>query len=532
METAKLEFALVPPLSSSGHVGKFQGRHILETLSGPSPHLEQHSFVLSRNVGSLPLVHQQEDSRYAYSRRVDTPSSSNHNGGSFQSSQDAVVHRVDPYLYCSDSSQYFHQSQSHYHSSPDAEAFPLDTQAQAHFNTQLSPMEVGSSSLSLAVAFQPHGTTSSSISPDLNALRRYHEAQSQQHAQVLQQLTRAKDGRRSPTCLDIARNTAFFEEMVPVSDVGLYHTSSSIPMSNDQQRSQQSPEITPRQLHHSIPSNHYRYPYHNDENFGYHQKDSADNFNVSNTHIPTVQSVRVYQETPHEPTTAFHTPTAAILGPTIMSPSSNPLHSTLDILRSGVRSNTAQPPPIQRSPSSQSLARTAVARCSSDSRPSHAAAISVSSFSAMKNGGDHDEVVGNRDLIGMTRGDSALDEQKPSVVKVERTNGSTRAIVVEEVVENHSRVNGGKRQGKRKSGDVHRSLGDSTGTGYPTNGGLKDPSEEIPPPTKKRKKSKMHECEVCHKKFPRSVSLLFLVSVFRGLGGKCWFWGRMMLLED
>ena len=496
------------PPSNSGHVSKFQGRNILEALSGPSPHLQQHSFALTRNVGSLPLVHQQEDNHYAYSRRVDNSLSSNHNGGSFQSSQEAVVHRVDPYFYCSDSSQYFHQSQSHYHTSPDAEAFSLDTQPQSHFNTQFSPMEVGSSSLSLAVTFQPHGTTSSSTSPDLNALRRYHEAQSQQHAQVLRQLTRAKDGRQSPS-LDIARNTAFLEEMVPVSDVGLYHTPSSIPMSNDQQRSQQSPEITPRQLHHSLPSNHYRYPYPNDENFGYHQKDNADNFNVSNTHIPTVQSVRVYQETPHEPTTAFHTPTAAILGPTIMSPStSTSLHSTLDILRSAVRSNTAQPPPIQRSPPSQSLARTAIARCSSDSQPSHAAAISVSSFSGMKNGGDHDEVVGSQDLIGMARGDSTLDEEKSSAVKNERTNGSTRAIVVEEVVENHHRINGGKRQGKRKHGD-------STDTGYPTNSDLKDPSQEILPRTKKRKKSKMHECEVCHKKFPRSVSLLFLVSVFR-----------------
>ena len=120
----------------------------------------------------------------------------------------------------------------------------------------------------------------------------------------------------------------------------------------------------------------------------------------------------------------------------------------------------------------------------------------------MKDGGDHDEVVGNRDLIGMARGDSTLDEEKSSAVNGERTNGSTRAIVVEGVVENHHRINGGKRQGKRKHGV-------STDTGYPTNGDSKDLSQEILPPTKKRKKSKMHECEVCHKKFPRSVSLLF-----------------------
>jgi hypothetical protein len=126
----------------------------------------------------------------------------------------------------------------------------------------------------------------------------------------------------------------------------------------------------------------------------------------------------------------------------------------------------------------------------------------------MKNGSDHDEVVGNRDLIGMAKGDSSLDEEKSSAVKAERTNGSTRAIVVEEALENHHRINGGKRQGKRKHGD-------STDAGYPTNGDPKDPSQEILPPTKKRKKSKMHECEVCHKKFPRSVSLHFLVSVFR-----------------
>lgn len=506
MESTKLEFALMPPLSApsnSGHVGTLHGRHIIETLSGPS-HLDQHSFVLGRSVGSIPLVHQQEDRNYTYSRRVATPLSSNQNGDAFQ---DAGDHRVDPYLYYSGFSQYFHHSQSHYHSSTDTEPFPVNTQAQ--FNTQHPPVEVESSH-NLALS---NGSTSS-ISPDVNALRRYHEAQGRQHAQVLQQLTQ---GCPSPTCSNIPRNTSFsvsFEEIVPVSDVGLYHTPSPIPMSNDQQqRLQQTPEITHRQFHHSLPSNHYQYPYHNDENFGrYHQKSSADNFNVSNTHLPTVPSVGAYEEPHHEPTTAFHTPNAAVIGP-VASPTSAPPHSSLDILRSGVRSNTVQPP------SSHLLARIASASKvsrSSDRLPD-LAAIAVPSFSDMENRGDHDEVVNNQGLIEISRADEEVDEKVASDAKIERTNGPSRTIVVEEVVESqHSGVNSMKKQGKRKIADVSRSLDDSTIMGFSTNSALKESNEELPPPTKKRKKSKMHECEVCHKKFPRSVfRFLFLVFVFR-----------------
>jgi len=115
---------------------------------------------------------------------------------------------------------------------------------------------------------------------------------------------------------------------------------------------------------------------------------------------------------------------------------------------------------------------------------------------ALTNGTGHES--GNVDE------DSLIEIESENGDEEKSTSGELEEDVTENVVNDHPGANAKRRDRKQSEGSGaagRRRTGDSKSDSV-----LKD---GLSPPTKKRKKSKMHECQVCHKNFPRFVSYCF-----------------------
>lgn len=496
MEGSKREFsfrASYPSQSSvlcQGSISKLPDGRILQPLPGGPPHLEN-SLAMVRGFTSPGLhLEDHEDPSFVYPRSNVTLLSGNQHHSSYQQPQRTSLSEIDPYPYAADSPRYppsLHQ----YHLRPVVDSYPVASHDVD--SAQLSPSTITPPTLDLT----PLSAANASLPSNYAALRRYHETQTRQHAQGLQQLTRSSTG-RSHTATNSAKDVAFpssYElDVIPVDEEGLYQTPCSIPMSNNRLPQQLPPKHPSRDQQHShLPANKYQYPSNNDLHHRYPQKHSSDdleNLDIADTRVFTAQSIHVYDETAREPASAYHVSTTTIHAPipTQNTATTISLHSTVEVLRSGVRSNTVH-----------SLSQPDLAFChrgtdatkaslSSASLPNLAAL--AASYVDTRNSQYPTKVPDNQLKNGIQ------EPEKVEPVRDERNQGPQKNSV--EVVDGYTDGQDGKRARTLEKPKVEEDTTDDL-----------RPNDELP--VKKKKKSKMHECQVCHKHFPRLVFFAIFV---------------------
>ena len=508
MEGSKREFSFRASHPSQSSVlcqsiSKRPDGQILQPLPGEPPHLENPSSMV-RNFTSPGLhLEDHEDTSFVYPRSNVTLLSDNQHHSPYQQPQRTSLTEIGPYPYAADSpSPQYPPSLHHYHLRPSVDSYPVASHDVD--SAQLSPSTptLNLTTLSATNASLPYA-----------AIRRYHESQTRHHAQDLQRLTDLSTERSHTATANSAKDVAFPSsyELTPVDEVGLYQATCSIPMSNNPLPQQRPPKHTSHnQQHFHLPANKYQYPSNNDLHLRYPQKhgsDNLENLDVADTRVFTAQSIHVYDETEQEPASAYHVSTTTIHAPIPPQNTATTiaLHSTVEVLRSGVRSNTIH-----------SLSQPDLAFCSSG-RAIDATKVSLSSASLpnlalaasyvdTRNGQYPTKVPDNQLKPGIkapervesepTGGERKRGPQKRSIDNVD---GYTKG--------NISKGRDGKRARTLEKPKVEEDTADDL-----------RPNDELP--AKKKKKSKMHECEVCHKKFPRLVffAIFVLSKHMAGLG--------------
>ena len=494
MDATKLDYTLTnphPPQSSRytpTTMAKNQDRQLLFSVSAMSSQLETNSFDLARNFSPLSVA-QLTDPPYPYPRTCDIVLSSDQHRGSFPQSQQAPLTDVTTYIYDSVSSSYPpnpQPSQSPYHLSSGHEAFHANT------NQDLTAHSVSLSiNSSLGLAIQNPPTAFSSVPSNYSAIRRYHEDQSRQHAQALQQLTRSPQGRRqSPT--EHANGNGVLSASLEITPTGrraeFFHAASSIPMSNIR-------------LHHPHPPEHanhhvqYQYPYYqcHNQSLGYPDHCRSEPLDGSTTHVLTPQGIGIYENAQQQPAVTFPVTTKMVHIPSSSASNSTVLESSMYPMRSGPLSDAIQSIP---QPSTNSFeGTTGPSKVHPTTTVADVAPI-PSPVPALTNGTGHEEArSGNVEEGSLIESENG-DEEK--ITTSER--GESKEVVTENVDKDHPSANAKRRDRKQSEGSGaagRRRTGDSKS----------DPviKDGLSPPTKKRKKSKMHECQVCHKNFPRFV---------------------------
>jgi hypothetical protein len=476
---------------------KNHDRQVLFSLSTISSQLEANPFDPMRNFGPLSVAEHTEAS-YPYPRPCDIALSPDQHQSPFTQSQEAPLADVTPYIYDSGSSSYPpnpQPSQSSYHGH---EAFHLSLDQD--LNAQSLSLSINSS---LGLAIQTPPTPFSSAPSTYSAVRRYHEEQSRQHAQVLQQLARSRDGRRqSPTEHLTGNGLSTSLEITPTGRrAEFYHAASSIPMSNIRLHQARPPEHSNHQLQHSQQSksfNQYQFPYYHNQDLPYPENCRPELLDLSNTHVLTTQGIRIHESVQQEATSTFHvsTKTMHISTPSTTNPATIALESNTFTMRTGSCSNATQSVPQPRTHSFEGV--TAPSKVHPSTNPSDMASI-TSPFPVLTEGADCEN------------GPSGIAEKGSHLIEIETESGGEEKLTIEgglskedvaEHVVGYLTSTSTKRRDRKQSGEY-------CPTGKLRTGDLKNDSvikDGLSPPTKKRKKSKMHECQVCHKSFPRFVS--------------------------
>ena len=479
---------------------KNQDRQLFFSVSAMSSHLDPHTFDLARNFSPLSVA-QLTEPPYHYPRPCDIVESPDQHRGPFQQSQEAPLTDVTPYIYNSGSSSYPsnpQESQSSYHLSSGHEAF--------HVNVNQDPSAHSVSfslNSSLGLAIQTPTTAFSSVHSNYSAVRRYHEDQSRQHAQVLQQLTRSRDGRRQSSS-DHANGNGVLSASLEITPTGrraeFYHAASSIPMSNIRLHQPRPPEHPSHQLQHAQQSksfNQFQYPYYHNQALGYPDNCRSEPLNGSGPHVLTTQGLGIYESAQQQP--AFPLPTK-----TVRIPSPSTTNSTTIALESSVYTTSSDPRPNAiRSISQPSAHSFEEATGTSKVHPTTSApdlAPTTPPPSFLNGTGHEDAPPGIMEEGSNLIEIESEDEERSTSERISlKEDGGT-----ENVVSNHSGTSTKRRDRKQSEGSG------ATGrrrTGNPKNDSIT--KDGISPPAKKRKKSKMHECQVCHKNFPRFVSSIF-----------------------
>ena len=503
MDAAKLDYTLTASYSPSSRytekaIIKNQESQILFSVSAVSSQLESNSFDLSRNFGPLSIPQHTQPS-YPYPRPCDILLSPDQHSSPFPRSQEAPLADVNPYIYDSGSS---------YPSNPQPSqpSFQISSALEPfHLNVVNQDLTAQSISLSidsaLDLAVQTPATPFSSAPLNYNLLRRYHEDQSRQHAQVLQQLTRSRDGRRQSPAEDFTGN-GVFSASLEITPTGrraeLYHATSSIPMSNIRPHQPRPPEHT---LQQTKPFNHYQYPYYHNQDLGYLDNCRSEPLDVSSAHVLTTQGIRVREST-QEPTSTFHVSTKTMQ---ILSPSADiALDSGLFAMRSAPRSNVIQSMPHPTTRAFDGVPEVGKVH------PSTMASISSPFLEDTPSG-----IAKEGSQLIEIRSENG-DETK---LKIEARTSKEDGM--ESIAGNYPGTNA-----KRRDGRQSEVLGSSmAGRPRAADSVIKD---GLSPPTKKRKKSKMHECQVCHKNFPRFV-LLYQLYRSRGNSSSRVRWEELSL---
>jgi hypothetical protein len=349
--------------------------------------------------------------------------------------------------------------------------------------------------------FSTPPTTFSSVPSDYSAVRRYHEDQSRQHAQILQQLTRSRDGRRHSST-EHATGNGVLSASLEITPTGrraeLYHAVSSIPMSNIRLHHPRPPEHASHHLQHSQQSkafNQYQYPYYHNQNLGYPENCRSEPLDGTTSDVLTTQGIGTYESAHQQPTSTFAISTKPMHIPNQSATNSSiALESSMYTMRSDPRSNAIR---SISQPSTHSFEEpSGESKVHPTTSLSNMASINPQ-FPPITNGTGHEDVP------------SGVVEEGSNLIEIESENGDEEKLTserrllkqdgTENVVSNPPGTNAKRRDRKQSEG--------SGATGRRKTGDSKNDSvikDGLPPP-KKRKKSKMHECQVCHKNFPRFV---------------------------
>lgn len=499
MDATKLDYSLTTPHSSQSSfyseraMIKNQERQVFFSVSAISSPLEENSYDVARNFGPLSVA-QHTDPPYPYPRPCDIVLSPDQHRSPFPQSQEAPLTDVTTYIYDSGSSSYPSNPhpESSYHLSSGQDAF------HDNLNEDLSAQSISLNINSLDLAIQPPPSAFSPISSNFSAVRRYHEDQSRQHAQVLHQLTRSRDERQAANDANGNILSASLEITPTGRRAQLYHAASSIPMSNIRPHQPRPPENGSHQLQQSKHFNQYRYPYYHNQD-GYQEDYRSAPLDISTTHGVLTQGIRIYESAHQQAATStvhVSTKTMQALSPRITN-SAVTLESNIYAMRPGPRSNAIQ---SMSQPAHSFEGSTVADKVHTSDSLSDIASI-PSPFPVLTNGPDHEG------------GPSGIQEGI-NLIEIEAENEDEEKFTTERRPLKEDRTDNvaddfpgtctkrrDRKQGEASSAIERHRTGDSKSDLVAKNG--------LSPPTKKRKKSKMHECQVCHKNFPRFVSCQF-----------------------